>query len=278
MKKICTIAFVILLSASMAFGDEVDEGLSNMATEQLRASAREMIRYGIDSEHAIKMTRNMLTHQFREEHILRAHEIIMNAKRKGLPVEPLMEKAYEGMAKRVQDRNIVQAIEKVGSRYASAYRHAKGLTQEKDKTRDIGNLIAQGLAAGLHDEGVGEIAHKLQERAKGITKADMGELAVETFRTARDMVRLGAPSMAVTDTVGRALEHGYSAKDMKTMRDSFIIRMRHPSSATDFANNHANSTTRGKSLAISGPSSRGGGGSTRKSMGPSSSGGSRGRH
>jgi hypothetical protein len=246
MKKIFAIALALFFGVSVAFADEVDEGLSSIASEQVRSCARQMIQLGVDSDHALKMTENMLMNQFREEQILKAQLMIMNAKKEGLPVEPLMEKAYEGMTKRVQAEKILQAMEKVRSRYRHAHRHANGLTEEKGERRRIRKIIAQCLAAGLNDKEVETITYKLQERAQEMTKAEARELAGECFRAARDMRRLGVTSMAATDVVWQALDHRrYDAKDMKAMRHSFITHMRYTSLATNLARSYANSISRG---------------------------------
>jgi hypothetical protein len=246
MKKIFAIVLALFFGVSVAFADEVDEGLSSMASEQVRSCARQMIQLGVDSDHALKMTGNMLINQFREEQILSAQRMIMNASKEGLPVEPLMDKAYEGMTKRVQAEKILQAMEKVRSRYRHAHRRANGLTEEKDERRRIRKIIAQCLAAGLNDKEVETITYKLQERAQEMTKAEARDLAKESFMAARDMRRLGVTSMVATDVVWQALDHRrYDAKDMKAMRHSFIIHMRYTSLATNLARSYANSISRG---------------------------------
>jgi len=218
MKKIFAIVFVIFFCASVALGDEVDTGLSSMATEQVRVSTRQMIRSGINSDDALKMTRLMLENRFRQEHTLRAHQIIIDAYKEGLPVEPIMSKAYEGIAKQVKDQNIVQAMEKVRSRYSSAYKQANELTPNKAQTRLIGNNIAEGLAAGMNDYDVSRIRHRLQQRSQQMTNSEMNELAVESLRSARDMARLRVSSSSTADIVCQALQHRYGAKEMKKMR------------------------------------------------------------
>lgn len=245
MKKIFAIALALFLGISVAFADDVDEGLSSMAPEQVKSCVKQMIQLGVDSDHAIRITRNMLMNQFREEQILKAQRMIMNAKKEGLPVGPLMEKTYEGITKRVQAEKILQAMEKVRSRYRHAHRHANGLTQDKDERHRIRKIIAQCLAAGLNDKEVETITHKLQGRARDMTKAEARKLAGECFRAARDITRLGAASMAATDVVWQALDHRYDAKDMKAMRHSFITHMRHTSLATNLARSYANSISRG---------------------------------
>jgi hypothetical protein len=274
MKKIFVIALALFFGVSVAFADEVDEGLSGMASEQVRSCAGQMIQLGVDSDHALKMTGNMLKNQFREEQILRAQRMIMNAKKEGLPVEPLMEKAYEGMTKRIQAEKILQAMEKVRSRYRHAGRQADVLTEEKGERRRIRKMIAQCLAAGLNDKEVETITHKLQEMAQEMTKAETHELAGECFMAARDITRLGATSMAATDVVWQALDNRYDAKNMKTMRHSFITHMRYTSSATDLAGSYADSISLGVSPEMLWSSSRieAAGSGTQRAMGSRGSG------
>lgn len=292
MKKIFAIVLALFFGISVAFADEVDEALSSMASEQVMSCARQMIQLGVDKEHALKMVRNMLMNQFKEEQILRAQRMIMNARKEGLPVMPLIEKAYEGMTKRVQAEKILQAMEKVYSRYHYANKHANGFTREKDEKHRIRGIIAQCLAAGLNDKEVADITYKLNERAQEMMKADAYELASESFMTARDMRRLGVTSMAATDVVWRALDHRYDAQDIKIMRHSFINQMRYTSLATKLARSYANSISRGQgpemlrfssSIEGAGTGISGGGGISGGNGGPSGggvSGGNRhgGRH
>jgi hypothetical protein len=248
MKKILTIvACAVFLCCSTAFGDEVDTGLSTMATEQVKVNTRAMINAGINSDGAIKMTRLMLENRFREEHALRAHQIIMNAHQQGLPVEPIMNKAYEGMVKQVQAKNIVQAMEQVRSRYAFAHEQARALTHERSEIRTMGNTIAKGLAAGMNQEDIRGITNRLQERARQMTRAQTMELAQESFKATRDMARLGLSSKTTTDLVRLALQNQYTALDMETMRNSFMTQSL-SSPLTHLANSYSNAIKGGKSV------------------------------
>jgi len=247
MKKIFAITFVAFFCASVALGDEVDTGLSSMATEQLKVSTRQMIRSGINSDETLKMTRLMLENRFREEHVLRAHQIIIEAHKEGLPVEPIMSKVYEGIAKQVKDRNIVQAMEKVRYRYSFAYKQANELTPDKARVRLIGNNIAEGLAAGMNDDDAGRVMYRLQHREEQMTKAQVGDLAVETFGFARDMARLGVSSRSTTDIVCQALQHHYSAKEMTRMRKSFMNHSRN-FSPTTLSERYLDAISRGRSV------------------------------
>jgi hypothetical protein len=261
MKKICFITCAILLCASLAFADEVEDKLSPMATQELKANTREMIRSGINSDDAIKMTKLMLENRFRHQLILEAQHIIMNAQREGLPAGPIMNKAQEGMTKRVQHKSIVQAMESVRSRYAFAYQQAKTITQRRAQTHQIGNAIALGLAAGINQEDVGRIVQSLQHRAQEMSGADAEELARGTFTATRTMARLGVSSEAATELVCQALQNRYTARQMKTMRNAFMTRSRNEN-PTNLAKNYAKEIQGGKGAESPGFSGTGQSGSS----------------
>jgi len=239
MKKICLMVCAVLFCASLTFGDEVEESLSTLATEQLKTSTREMIQSGIDTDNAIRMTKLMLQNQFSLEQALRAQRVIMNTQKEGLPVEPIMNKAYEGMVKQVQAKNIVQAMERVRTRYAFAYAQARALAKERSQVRAIGNTIAKSFTAGMNQKDIQGIMDMLQERTQQMTQLQTMELAKESFMTARDMARLGLSSKTTTNLVCLALQKGYTARKMENMRNSFMTQSRssHP---THLANSYSN--------------------------------------
>ena len=246
MKKIYLMVCAVLFCASLAFGDEVEESLSTLATEQLKTSTRGMILSGIDTNNAIRMTKLMLKNEFSLEQALRAQKVIMNAQKEGLPVEPIMNKAYEGMVKQVQAKNIVQAMERVRTRYAFAYEQARVLTKERSQVRAIGNTIAKTCTAGMDQQDIQGIMDRLRERTRQMTQSQTMELAKESFKTARDMARLGLSSKTTTNLVCLALQKGYTAREMENMRNSFMTQSRssHP---THLANSYSNAIKGGKS-------------------------------
>ena len=247
MNKICLMVCAVLFCASLAFGDEVEESLSTLATEQLKASTRGMIQSGIDTDKSIRMTKLMLQNQFSLEQALRAHKTIMNAQKEGLPVEPIMNKAYEGMVKQVQAKNIVQAMERVRTRYAFAYAQARALAKERSQVRAIGNTIAKSFASGMNQKDIQGIMDRIQGRTQQMTQSQTIELAKQSFMTARDMARLGLSSKTTTNLVCLALQKGYTARKMETMRNSFMTQSQsaHP---TYLANRYSNAIKGGKSL------------------------------
>ncbi len=223
MKTIAIALFMILASLSFAFGDEVDNALSNQATVQVRTSTRQMIQAGIDKDEAIRMTHLMLQNRFTEQEVIRAHQMIMNANGKGLPVRPIMNKAFEGMTKQIQARNIIQAMETVQNRYSTAHNYAARITQQRTHREQIQNALAQGLAAGLKEKDVQAMTDALQQRARieNMNTARLGPLAEETFVVAKDMARLGVASEAVREVLSQAIQHRYNEREMRMLSRSF---------------------------------------------------------
>jgi len=221
MKGIYLAIIFVFLNASFGLCDEVDEAFQNMATQEIKNSTRLLIQNGIPGDEAIKLTRLMIKEQFKQEYVLRAHEIVMNAKHEGLPPEPIMNKVYEGIAKQVRMENIVQAMERVRSRHAFADEQAKKMTQEQDQVNSLRDIISDSSAAGVSNEDIGHIVSEFQKRAKQMERIHADELAMESFQTARFMARVGVPSEDAKGVICQALKRRYSAWDMITLRTRF---------------------------------------------------------
>ena len=224
MKKLLIIILGICLCSSLAFGDEVDRRLSTIGNEQIRVHTRAMINVGIPGDEAIKMTRLMIQNNYQDQNILRAQKILIDAVEEGLPNRPVMNKAYEGIAKNVQEDRVVEAMEKTRSRYSVAYRHARSITQNPVRVNDIGKTIAESLTAGINNKDAHQIMESLQNSTRQMTRNNTEAFAEEIFLSLRDMARRSVLSKIATDVVCKALEHQYSVQEIKQMRHSFISR------------------------------------------------------
>jgi hypothetical protein len=240
MKKFMSILFIMILCSTFAYADEVDQGLPKQTSEQLKTNTREMIRLGVQNDDALKMTRLMVQNRFQVENTIQAQEIVMNAKKQGLPEGPIMNKAYEGIAKKVQAGSIVQAMEKTRERYEYSYQKAQALGVNKEEVAPTGNVIAEGMAAGLANQDVDAVCDRLQTRdrlrdkdgdedgTKDQTRDQKRDreqlhvLAQESFMTAREMVRRGVPSDMAADAVCQALQNNYQAREMQQLRYTFM--------------------------------------------------------
>jgi hypothetical protein len=226
MKTITAILMMLLLGATGVLADEVDEGLSEQASVQLRTNTREMIRLGIHQDEALEMVQLMERNRFRNEMMLRAQNVVMQAKQEGLPVDPVMSKAREGMAKQVRDQAVVQAMEQVRSRYSFAYEQAKKISLDSQQRSRLGDTLAQGLAAGMAEKDIEAVREQLQIRTRQMTRNRAEDLSLETCNTVRTMARLGVRSGLVEEVVREALQNNFQAREMKTLRHSFMQQSR----------------------------------------------------
>ena len=222
MKKIWLITILFLLSAGAAAGDDVGQALSGVAPETVIQSSRQLIQSGANRKSTIEVTRAMLQYGFTEQQTLAAHSVFMNAQEQGLPLDSLISKALEGMSKRVAAGSIVNAMQKVRARHSFAHRQAQKFASRKAQMNLMQHIIAASLAAGMKPPEFETIVQELQARSQQMKADQKAALAIETFKTARDMARLGVSSSQTASVVGKALQHEFTTVQMQAMRASFI--------------------------------------------------------
>ena len=230
MKKIFLIMMAVSFCAAVALADPVDRELPATTPAQIKNNAREMIDQGFDPQAVINMTQQMLANNFGEQQVLQAQVMLMDARRQGLPTEPLMNKAYEGLAKQVQDKAVVKAMERVRSRYEYATKQAGTITNDKAKANRMAGVLAESMSAGMHEQDAERIMQALRERTRNMAQVHSEELALQTLMTTRAMVRLRMQSKSVGDSVCQALQQGCSAQEMHQMRNTVMANARHSGS------------------------------------------------
>jgi hypothetical protein len=220
-KKIALAAGILVLAAAIAGADEVDEALAGITSPAVVQSTRGLIDSGLDSERAIAVTRAMVQNRFEPQQIAAAHRVLVNARTQGLPPDPIINKAFEGMAKQVQAGRIVNAMDTVRARYDFARQQVARLTGHKPGMDQSGQAIVACLTAGMTPRGIESITDRLQARSR-MMKTDQREaLVLETYKTARDMARLGVSPSQTEALIQQALEHQFSAAQMNNMRSAF---------------------------------------------------------
>jgi len=217
---------MVLFAAGAALGDAIDDGLPANSAEAVKAGARQAVENGLDLQDVVKLTRAMLQNKFNAQQIQSAYALMIDAKNSGMSVQPLMNKAFEGMAKSVSPHRILNAMEIVQSRSSFAFQNAAKLSSDKSRTENLGRTLAAGLAAGLSREDAEKITKIIQQRAAAMNSSQAYSLALECFQTARDIARLGVTSQAVTEMVATALAKGFNHDDMQTLHNAFLTQAR----------------------------------------------------
>ena len=265
------VVFFVVLFATAALGDEIDDSLPPDTPQAVKTSARQAIQSGLAQEDVVKLTRAMLQNKFDEQLAQLAHALMIEAQNSGMPVQPLMNKAFEGMAKGVDPSQIVGAMEAVQSRNSSAYRNAVKLSGNKSQTATLGRVLSAALAAGFSKKDADKLTQMNQERAKSMQTDEAYSLALECFKTARDVSRLGVSSQAVTNMLAAALNQGFNHQKMSAMRNAFMTQAQQ-SQAQNLAHRYSTAIQEGKGFQEGTGGSAGGNGAGISDPGPGSSG------
>jgi hypothetical protein len=262
----------IFICATAAMADAIDDSLPENSPAAVKAGARQAIQNGLAPEDVIELTRAMLQNKFDEQQVRLALALMIEAKNRNLPVQPLMNKAFEGMTKSVDPSLIVGAMETVHSRNAFAYRRAARLSKNKSRTASLSRALSDALAAGFSKEDADKITKMIQQPARSMNSDQAYSLALACYETARDVARLGVSSQNVTDMLTNALGKGFDHQGMRAMRNSFMTAARW-SDPEELARNYSSAIREGKGFP-EGPGRVGGEGSDGGGQGASGSGSS----
>lgn len=245
MKRLLLIIMIICFIPSYLVADEVDDGLPSDTPAQVKESARQVIRLGVQNQGVTTMTQTMLENRYTERQMLAAHEVLMNAKRQNLTEEPIMNKFHESVAKSAQPTQTLQAMETVRSRYEKASGLAETMTQGREQARLMTKDIAECLNAGMGDGDMKRVSDMLRQRTKDMKNEEAQAFNKGTLSTVMTMARAGADSGNVIEVVGNAFQRGFSAKDMEKLGNTFMNQAKGASSASGLAKNYANAIRNG---------------------------------
>ena len=253
------IVATILFLAPLCIASE-NTALSRSAQAQVEAQAQEMSAVGVPVEPARNMLTAMHQHQFSNQNIVRAQQVVMRCAKAGLPTEPVMNKASEGIAKKASEQQIIAAMQTVQSRYAHANRMAKTMSKNENTMDKLTHSIADSLAAGMSVRDMEAIMVQLeaQHKAQVKNKSEADKLAIQTMQTTRTMARLGIHSSEVSDTICLALKNNYNQQEMEQLRHQMANKA-HQMPSQQIAHQHANAIGKGGSPSGNGSGSDGNG-------------------
>ncbi len=261
-----TIAFILALLISQA-------AYAVEPPESVMQSTREMAGMGIDAGQLERLNTRMQEQNYTNANILRIHEQIRAAVAAGLPGGPVIEKANEGLAKRVGPQATERALQQVRKRYEYAYGWTRSLAVREDTLAETGDTVAEAMAAGLQQRDLERIRERLHTKMHAME--DSG-LCLETARTLRTMTRARVSSQTAADAVDEALKNGYTAQEMRQLREAFQRQSR-SGNATSIAKGYTESIRGGGSAASLGHGGGQGGSGSAGSEGSGANGGGSGR-
>ena len=257
MKIVHLLFAVFFILAPLSYASD-DTDLPAQVRDQIETQTREMSAVGVPAGAARNLLTAMHQNRFRAENIARAQQVVMNCAREGLPTEPVMSKAMEGMAKQVKAQSVVSAMEAVRSRQAFSFQMARTLSRDPKTVDSLARTIADSLAAGMKSRDMDQIMAQLQAQTRQQTRDQAEELAMQTMQTTRTMARLRVQSSDVSDTLCQALQNRYTHQEMKQLRHQ-IAKQSHQASAQQTASRHAGSIGKGGNIGNSGSGGSGSG-------------------
>ena len=154
--------------------------ISTQAQQKIQQMTQEMSALGIPEAQAQKMLTRMHQNRFQQQNIVSAQQTVMAAAQESLPTEPIMNKAMEGMVKKVQEQQVIRAMETVRNRHQYAYRMAKSLSADKETREKMANTIADCLTAGMSVQDMDRIAGQLTIQTRQQTKIQAEGLSLFT--------------------------------------------------------------------------------------------------
>jgi len=238
-KKFFMILLILFCLPTILIADELDDALPRDTPVQIKERARQVIRLGVENQGIVKMTKTMLRNMFTEQQMLQAFNIIIEAKTGNLPEDPIINKLYEGVGKRVQNENIIMAMEKVQSRYRTASNLAQGMTGDKEQSRNLTRDISKCMAAGMTGNDIAKIGVMINLRAKEQSHKKIIALSEQTLKTVMTMARIGVKSDSAVEIVQNALQTGYDTERMSRLEKVFIIQARTRFNPSDLAKSFA---------------------------------------
>ena len=165
------------------------------------------------------VTRAMDKAGFTEKQVAQVESRLDFARQKGLPEDVMVDKLQEGIAKKIAPNRIVQAIERISSRYSHAHQLAGNLVKDDRKVAQLGNIVASGMAAGLTVGAAEKIMNEVKAKQPSGTKNY--PMAKEAMLMARDLTRRGITSETTVEVVERALQKGLNVDEMRVIRGAF---------------------------------------------------------
>jgi hypothetical protein len=245
MKRIFLAVCFVFLIPFLSFADEVDKGLPANAPSKIKESTRQVIQLGVEPNSVIKMTQRMISDNFTEQQIIAGHDLLMNAIKQDIPTEPIVSRLYEGIAKNASAENILQAMEKVRSRYELANTYTQNMKMDEDKAKVLAKEAVDCLAANIDITSMNKIKGLLQAKTQNANRSQAFDLIDKTLSTARTMAREGVDSKDIVEVMNNAFNRNYNAGQMEKLGNTFMTQARGMSSASDLAKAYSSAIKNG---------------------------------
>jgi uncharacterized protein (DUF2267 family) len=212
--------------------------LSPESKGRLGSKAGELIGAGVAERDVADVIRQGTIRGVQTPELIRLLDVVAEAKRRGLPPGPVVDKIKEGLAKRVPPERIASVASRItgdlaGARDLVSRAEQAGVRVEApgDRERAV-EAVADVLGRGVPPSEVEELAGRIgRSSSRGAT---MSRLEASAQVTA-DLVAMGLSPRAASETVGAALARGMNQRDIERLRERLAQELRRGESPEDGA-------------------------------------------
>jgi hypothetical protein len=191
--------------------------LSPEAKALVGQKARDAVRAGVSEDDVAELVQRGVSRGVQAGELAGLLEIVAEAKRHDLPVEPVLDKVKEGLAKRVPPERIVSAASRISRDLAAArdliqQAERAGVRVEKARARRKAmEAVADALGQGVPIQEL----EKLARQIAGSSRREEGmSLLEEAVEAVEDLAEMGLSPPDAVQTVAAALSQGLSRRDI----------------------------------------------------------------
>jgi hypothetical protein len=220
MKKIYFVIFMVVFSIT-AMATTEEEVLSK-APSAVKEQLRESLKSGLNNTEILNVYGMLIQSRYSYEEQKKIMSSMMEAYKKGVPSDAIANKIGEGLAKNVSAEMMEKAMNNVAHRYTVAKQIVEKVKAEEKVRSIIRNNISESMAAGFTEKDALSLMSKDRIWQNK-------ELALEISEMVKDMVRARVSSEETAKTIGLAVDKGYSAREIKEIRNMFRENIRNMS-------------------------------------------------
>lgn len=190
----------------------------------LQASTEKLLAAGADAGQVVELTARMAESGYDEVRMIEVQQLIGESVEEDLPSAPLLNKAREGLAKKVPASLLLKAMEQVRNRYREAYRYARSLSKDNPEREALGQLLVNVQTAGLAGPELEGMMAAVQARVgKSGTAGEQQQLIRQSLLLAREMSRQGAAPDLAAKVVSALLEKGADSGELAEVSAGFAM-------------------------------------------------------
>jgi hypothetical protein len=172
---------------------------------------------GIPSPDAAVIVKRGIARGFEARTLEETVDIVIGAREKGLPVRPLLDRLQQGLSKGVPPEKLTAATRRLSEKLGAGDTLISGLSGRGIKVASEGEraaavyTVARSLEHSIPEEAITSLGLKAVKQGAPLSSFDTALNSMTAF------VEMGMPVEQASGLIGKAIDRGYSEKEMVVM-------------------------------------------------------------